>query len=120
MSDGGWQGHLNEAATQRDVVSVCNQFLTMWTEADLAELPESCRPKPVIALEDVRPYAVKLVLELGNRDDTTARVMHRMSTFFTKAALRLAEIGAAMRGEASHDDPLHTAFLTRKVTGQGE
>ena len=120
MSDGGWQGHLNEAATQLDVVNVCNQFLTMWSAADLAELPEACRPKDVIALEDVSPYAVKLVLELGDRDDTTARMMHRMSTFFTKAALRLVEIGATSRGKVSHDDPLHSAFLNQKATGQGE
>ncbi len=117
MLDGGWQGHLNEAATQRDVVCVCNQFLTMWSAAELAELPESCRPKAVMDLADVNPYAVKLVLELGDRDSTTARTMHRMSTFFTKAALRLAEIATASRGEVSHDDQLHTAFLTRKTTG---
>ena len=117
MLGSGWQGHLNEASTQRDVVSVCNQFLTMWSAAELAELPEACRPKDVVVLEDVTPYAVKLVLQLVDGDSVTAPMLARMSTFFTKAALRLAEIREASRGRVTHDDQLHTAFLTRKVTG---
>lgn len=115
MSGTGWQAHLNESSTQAQIIAVCNQFVTMWTREELAELPEGCRPKDVIALEEVNPYAVKLVLELGDRDDTTARVMHRMSAFFTKAALRLAELGAASHGHVTHED-LHTAFLTSKAT----
>ena len=114
---GGWQSHLNEAATQRDVVSVCNQFLTMWSPAELAELPEACRPKDIIAVEDVSPYAVRLVLQSGDGDSSTAPMLVRMSTFFTRAALRLAEIRAASLGAVTHDDQLHTAFLTRKATG---
>ena len=117
MTSSGWQGHLNGASTQRDVVSVCNQFLTMWSAAELAELSEACRPKDILSLEDVSPYAVKLVLQLGDGDSVTAPMLARMSTFFTKAALRLAEIRAASRGEVTHDDQLHTAFLTRKATG---
>jgi hypothetical protein len=114
----GWQGHLNEASTQRDVVCVCNQFLTKWSAADLAELPEACRPREAVAVEDVSPYAVKLVLhQLGDKDSATAPMLVRMSAFFTKAALRLAEIRAASRGQVTHDDQLHTAFLTRKATG---
>lgn len=117
MLGSGWQGHLNEASTQRDVVSVCNQFLTMWSAAELAELPEACRPRGIIALKDVSPYAVKLVLQLGDGDSVMAPMLVRMSIFFTKAVLRLAEIRAASRGEVTHDDQLHTAFLTRKATG---
>jgi hypothetical protein len=117
MSGIGWQAHLNECSTQAQIVAACNQFLAMWSRGDLAELPEACHPKDAVALEDVGPYALKLVVQLELVDVASAPMLHRMSTFFTRAALRLAEIRAVSRGHAAHEDQLHTAFLSGRTTG---
>jgi hypothetical protein len=104
MSGFGWHSHLNEASTEEEVVSLCNQFLSVWTAEDLGKLPEACRPEDIIELEDVSPYALKLASELCAGDDPTAAMLHRMSTFFTKAAQRLAEIKASSR-DPDYPDP---------------
>lgn len=117
MSGIGWQARLNESSTQAQIVSICNQFLAMWSRDELAQLPEACRPRKALALEEVNPYAVGLALQLEAMDIATAPMLHRMSMFFTKAALRLAEIRAQGRGHVAHEDQLHTAFLSSKVMG---
>jgi hypothetical protein len=101
MSTIGWQGRLNEASSQEDVVFVCRQFLGLWTPQEIAELPEVCRPKDRLDVDDVNPYAIMLIWHLGIGDRATAPMLHRMSTFFTRAALRLAEIRAQVVGVTS-------------------
>ena len=87
-----WHSNLSEASTERDVIAVCNRFVTGWTFTELGQLPAICQPKSVIGSEDVSPYALKLIAYLGNGNAATAPMLHRMSTFFTKAALRLLQI----------------------------
>ncbi|MEP7069839.1 MAG: hypothetical protein ABI789_11380 [Usitatibacter sp.] len=41
---------------------------------------------------DVSPYALALIRQLGVGERATAPGLHRLTTFFTKAALRLAQI----------------------------
>lgn len=94
MPGSEWNDHLKDASTAKDVIAVCNQFLTLWTFEDLGKLPAACQPHTVVELEDVNAYALKLIAPLGARDATAAPMLHRMSTFFTKAALRLIQIDA--------------------------
>jgi hypothetical protein len=101
MNEGGWHGHLNEASTQEGVVLVCNQFLMMWTPFEIEKLPASTRPKHAVKLQDVSPYALLLVMELAKPDHLGNGLLERMSTFFTKAAQRIAEIRAATRNDNS-------------------
>jgi hypothetical protein len=89
---GGWQGHLNEASTQDEVVTLCNQFLSVWSGDDLGQLPAACQPKGVIDLEDVSPYALVLMAHLDFEDHAGSPMLSRMADFFVKAALRLGEI----------------------------
>jgi hypothetical protein len=106
----GWEGHLNEASSQEDVVAVCNQFLTIWAPDELAELlAAGCYPKDVIKLEDVGQYAAKLTAKPGADDPMTAPMLYRMTSFFTKAALRLVEIAASQ----SRRDPAQQKHSSR-------
>jgi hypothetical protein len=88
----GWQSRLDEASTKDDVVGVCKEFLALWTAEELAQLPASCQPKAAIAAEEVNYYALTLIRQSDIGDRSSAPLLHRMSTFFTKAALRLAQI----------------------------
>lgn len=111
MPNSEWHGYLKEAATEKDVVAVCNRFLTLWTFEELGRLPAACQPKTVVEVEDVAPYALKLLVPLGKGDATTAPMLHRMSTFFTKAALRLTQISAAQSTPVPADrEPGFRAF----------
>jgi hypothetical protein len=53
----------------------------------------ACQPKDVIDLEDVSPYALVLMAHLDIEDHAGSPMLSRMADFFTKAALRLADIG---------------------------
>ena len=92
MSAIGWQGRLNEASTTDEVAVVCREFLASMTPVALAELPASCTPKERIEVQDVSPYALSLIRQLGIGSRSSAPALHEVTTFFTKAALRLAMI----------------------------
>jgi len=92
MSAIGWQGRLNEASTTDDVAALCREFLASMEPAAMAQLPPTCRPPDPLAIADINPYALKLIRQMGIGDRSTAPALHETTTFFTKAALRLAQI----------------------------
>jgi hypothetical protein len=94
MSAIGWQGRLNEASTREDVVLVCRDFLDACTPEEILELPQYLRPEELAAAQDVTDYAIKLVQHWSIGDRTTAPMLDRMTAFFTKAGLRIAQIPA--------------------------
>jgi hypothetical protein len=90
----GWQARLNQAPTPEDVAEVCRQYLAMLSPAAMEGLPAPCRPAAPLDIGDISPCALKLIhqLDVGSRESTP--VLHELTTFFTKAALRLAQIDA--------------------------
>ena len=92
MSAIGWQGRLNEASTEDRVTDVCRAFLMAFGPASHEELAASCRPPGNLQTNDISPYALKLIRQLGIGDRVTAPALHEITTFFTRAALRLAQI----------------------------
>jgi hypothetical protein len=89
----GWQGRLNEAVSTEDVGAVVTDYLATWNSAALAELPISCKPDELLAVSDISPFALKLIRQLGIGNRASAPLLYELTTFFTKAALRLAQIG---------------------------
>src|SRR5213083_2814576 len=92
MSVTGWQGRINDASTEEAVALVCRRYLELWTPEQLAELPESCRPRAELDSDDVGPYALRLIRQLGVGDRATAPFLYTLTTFFTKAALRMVQM----------------------------
>ena len=105
MSATGWQGRLDDASSTEDVVDVCREFLGLWTPEEFAQLPSTCRPHDDLGSQDVTPYALKLIQFVGVGDRATVPMLYRLSTFFTKAALRMAQValptgdGSSTHGE---------------------
>lgn len=97
----GWQGRLDESSTGEGVVLVCQEFLALWKPEELAELPATCRPKTIFDAEEVTTYALRLIRQLGTGDRATDPMLHRMTTFFTRAALRLARMAAPLPDPSS-------------------
>jgi hypothetical protein len=96
MSALGWQHRLDEASTTDAVVRVVNDFLALWTPEEIALLPADCKPGVFDNTEQVNHYALKLArrhtIGIGE-----VSAMHRMATFFTKAALRAFQINEVFR-----------------------
>lgn len=87
----GWQGRLNEASTAHEVAAVAREFVAQLGTDELRELPEGCQPGAIANARNVVCYALKLAhRHVG--DARSAPVLHRISTFFTKAALRIVQI----------------------------
>jgi hypothetical protein len=105
MSEMTWDTRLDEATTEGAVVALCDRFLAGWTFQDLGRLPATCQPRRVIEANDISPYAVELSGRLDERDAGTAPMLHRMSTFFTKAQLRMAQIAQAQTAPPDGQDP---------------
>ena len=92
MSAIGFQARLSEASSAEGVAGICRDYLASLTPAAIGELPESCLPTPHMREEDISPYALRLIRRLGIGDRASAPVLHEITTFFTKAALRLTHI----------------------------
>ena len=92
MAGIGWQAQLDKASNEDDVAAICNEFLSTWTPEEFSELPSTCQPGPVIEVDAIAPYAIRLIsaLDVGTR--ATSPSLYKMATFFTKAALRLFDV----------------------------
>ena len=102
MTSSAWQTLLDHARNEDEVAAICNQFVSTWTAEELAQLPPGYRPDDAIEFESIAPYALKLIAGVGVGDRSTAPLLYRMSTFFTKAALRLAEVMAVEARRSSN------------------
>ncbi len=87
----GWQGRLNEVATAREVAAVTREFLARLDAHEVAQLPEGLRPSAIGNARNVVYYALKLAHAYSG-DAKSQPVLHRVSSFLTKAALRIVQI----------------------------
>ncbi|HUP30397.1 MAG TPA: hypothetical protein VM122_09510 [Usitatibacter sp.] len=108
----GWHGRLSEASTQDAVVGVVQDFVSILADSELDELPTGCRPGPMTNAQQVTVFALMLA-HRHDGDPKTAPALHRVATFFTKAALRIYQIG-----ERSHEVAAERG-APRRVAGNG-
>ena len=90
----GWQGRLSEAGTAAEVLRVAREFVARITPGELQQIPEECRPTKIVDEDDISRYALILVQRSCAGDRMADRQLQRMASFFTRAALRLAQINA--------------------------
>jgi hypothetical protein len=90
----GWHGRLNEASTHTDVLRLAREFLARLAPADVALLPEECRPGKLVDSADISDYALALVQRSCAGDRLADATLQRVAAFFTRASLRLAQITA--------------------------
>ena len=98
-----WQERLNQAHTRQDVVRVARDYLVRMAPADFRGLPEDCRPGKIVDGDDVSNYALALVQRScapANLGDAT---LQRMAAFFTRAAVRLAQLTSVTRDMSTEE-----------------
>jgi hypothetical protein len=94
MHELGWRSRLELASTEMGVLGVCNDFVGLWSASELEQIPPACRPGTLKVPDEIYPLALALIQHLGVGNRATHPLLHRMSSFFTTAALRLAQVGS--------------------------
>ena len=95
MIPGSWQERLNLADTDEAVLSLCREFIGGCAPHELAHLAAECKPVPCRNVAEIHSYALALIRHAAIGDRFSAPTVHRLSTFFTRAALRLMELAPA-------------------------
>jgi hypothetical protein len=87
------------ASSDDQVLALCREFVAECTPHELAQLASSCEPVPCTNVAEIQQYALALIRHAGIGERFGAPALHRVSTFFTRAALRLVELVALGRDE---------------------
>jgi len=90
-----WQGQLDLARCEAEVVAVAREFLATISPYEAAWLPEALRPRRIVDANDVTTYAFDLVRGDVEDDAGTQRALHRLAHFFSRASIRLAQLMSA-------------------------
>ena len=75
-----------------EVVRITREFLATLSPYDIARLPPHCRPGKMVDGTDISGYAFVIVRHRCVPGAGTARVAHKLASFFTSASTRLARI----------------------------
>ena len=96
MSAATWQQLLARAGTPKEVISIARDFVASIDRDALARLPESCTPGKLSDGQDVMAYAYELVRHDVTQNDTAAaETIDKLASFFSQAAVRLAQLTTA-------------------------
>jgi len=97
-----WQSRLDNAGSEREVVSIVREFLAQFTPSEIGAIPEHCRPGKIVDAEDVTTCAFELARYDCRGDGET--VMSKLVAFFSNAARRLSQLlGSDGDGHGSGD-----------------
>ena len=89
-----WRMELDAATEEKDVVHVARDFMSLMSNAELAELPDKIRPRPIRNGDDIAEWAVTYVraqFEVGLSRERAA-VLDALSEFFSSAAACIARL----------------------------
>ena len=96
----GIQERIRGAETDADVIRVVEECLALLGPAEIALLPERCRPRPLLCALDVSSYAFDLVSYYAEETNESVRLVNALAILFTEASIRLSEILVASHDEA--------------------
>lgn len=91
-----WQMRLDDAWSNDDVLAIVAEFLAAWDSPELRAIPADLLPANLHEAAQVNAYAF-LLAHMLTGDARTQPGLHRMSTFFTKASLRIFQLAENAR-----------------------
>lgn len=86
------QERIRRAVTDADVIVAAEDCLASLLPAEVALLPERCRPRRLLCALDVSTYAFDLVSHYGEETNESVRLVNALAIVFTEASIRLSEI----------------------------
>lgn len=87
-----WQGLLDAAASEEEVVTAVRDYLALVSPEEIAALPVACRPGRIVDASDVNDYAFVLAQHQFLRDPLEVTTLQKLSSFMTSASLRLTQL----------------------------
>jgi hypothetical protein len=87
-----WQGRLDGARTEPEIVMIAREFTATLEPREVAMLPARCQPGKFFDANDVTGYAFVLINSECADESESARLVKRLSIFFSAASIRLAQI----------------------------
>jgi hypothetical protein len=97
-----WQGRIEAANDEAEVVGVVRDFLAQISPRDLARLPAECWPGKMVDGNDVTAYGLTLMRQACSSSDATSDMVHRLVTFLSSAGVRLAQIAGRSPAHLGH------------------
>jgi hypothetical protein len=87
-----WHQRLRTAASEEEVVVIVGEYIATLSEGDIARLPDPCKPRKIENADDIRSLSFALVRHNCISDGASARLVTRLSEFFSRAEVRLTEL----------------------------
>lgn len=87
-----WQDRLRSAQTESEVVQLARDYIAEFSANEIALLPEQCRPPRIGDGSDITDYAFALIRHHCDDGAGAEYAVHRLSSFFSGATSRLAQI----------------------------
>jgi hypothetical protein len=85
-----WLARVATARTPNDVLTIAREYVAHFAVESGDSLPMELRPGKLATVEDLQHYALALARYHGHGE--TARGVYKVSEFFSRAAVRLAEL----------------------------
>lgn len=94
-----WHLALHRAASRAEVMEIANEFVRQWSDEELAELPDGCRPwKEIVEAAEI--HFLKHLLAFHDlQHEQGWPLLHSMCLFFRGASLRVLQLPVGARGE---------------------
>jgi hypothetical protein len=85
-----WARKVEDAGSTDAVIELVREYLTTRDDGDMERLPRECAPPPHLGREEIADFAYRLAAYHGH--DEAARLVQRVSSVVSRAAVRLAEL----------------------------
>ncbi len=92
MSPPGWPARLDACDTESAVLDATREFLATLDPADIARLPETCRPRRLVDANDVAGYAMDLMHHHCGACGDGSAFVDGLAAFLAHASMRLSRI----------------------------
>ncbi len=101
-----WKALLDDAESEREVVSLTRDFLATWTPEEIHALPAECRPGHIRGGDDVTYWAFEYArIHCATPDDPVLAIpILKLRTFFSHAAARLSQVSARRGSQLADQD----------------
>jgi hypothetical protein len=90
MDSGSWARKVEEASSAEAVISLLRDYLASRDPSDMRRLPAECRPPVQLGQPEVADFAYRLAAYHAH--DDSARLVQRISSVVSRAAVRIAEL----------------------------
>ena len=90
MDSNAWARKVEEATTPEKVIGLLRDYLATRDPDEMKRLPLECVPPADLGRDDIADFAYRLAAYHSH--DETARLVQRVSSVVSRAAVRLAEL----------------------------